>query len=700
MTLRATQNYVEITELGESKIRATQNYVEVAEIGDSNIRATQLYIEVLQHVEISYEESVSDPLGITDSVLATGDWNRSASDDLGLYQQVDRFRLYVSDTMTLFSGLVEFLAVDDFKPIAHSLGLTQAVISGSDRTVVDPMSLTHEVIFAGPRAFSIGNPLGIHDSVSYCNGAPWETIEIEHIISFVQAARKGVPLSVANTLALTDEAARVDSTSHFVSFVQTVSAGIGKFVFNILEMNHQLNSESIYGRTLTHDDLLQDAMAYYVITPCSTKQYNRFEGSGPESGIPEAPLTFDANFVLETLSGNKVKLQMRNPETDDKQRIGFSRVNRETSGGELNVYSDPAWPKVKNLLFTIVAISDGKGNCPDKLTDLMDFLQTNLGLEVLIHDWEGISWRGVITTPNEVATEDRDGWWTFSFEFSGEDLDGSQGDQNLAISDTVFLNADWGRTASHAMTLEQTIVVSGILQHNITDPLGITDTVVAEIDNIILSDNFSGSSGTDLHGQSPDVGGSSWSAHTDYKADGSQTAINSGAYYPFAPQHWTNYEITWKPRTMTHGDGLASWFFLGEGLNSNPDTTGTTAWGRFDPTTLKSGFGIRRVSGTQLNTCRMGDDTDGLADNVDMTDATLKAMTVDIDLMVDLDTSGGANTWTVTWYAKDPVDSDWTEVRAATKLLSEDITMVGWSNDNTTTVVDMSLIEIKEKVSL
>ena len=34
------------------------------------------------------------------------------------------------------------------------------------------------------------------------------------------------------------------------------------------------------------------------------------------------------------------------------------------------------------------------------------------------------------------------------------------------------------------------------------------------------------------------------------------------------------------------------------------------------------------------------------------------------------------------------------------KLLSEDITMVGWSNDNTTTVVDMSLIEIKEKVSL
>ncbi|RKZ94326.1 MAG: hypothetical protein DRQ40_06115 [Gammaproteobacteria bacterium] len=202
-----------------------------------------------------------------------------------------------------------------------------------------------------------------------------------------------------------------------------------------------------------------------------------------------------------------------------------------------------------------------------------------------------------------------------------------------------------------------------------------------------------------MNGASPVIGNSQWSAHVSYKADGSQAPVNSGAYYPFVPQNWTQYEIIWRTRTNTHAEGYESIFFLGEGLNSNPDISGGTAWGRHDPTTLKAGFGIGRIFGVQRNMCRRGDTTDGMSDATDFSDVTLRQLSVDLDLRLDLDTRGGTNSWLATWYAKNPADSSWTQVKPATKFLSEDVTMVGWSQDNFTTVSDMYTISVTEKAT-
>lgn len=696
MTLRATQHYVETLELGDSQLRATQAYVESVLIGDSQLRATQHYVEIVRQFIPPIEEN----LGISDSFVANLDVSKSISHTLGITDQLDRFNRKLSHTLSLVDAITPFFVPGDFQPIEHTISFSQTVSEGSNKTIIDALSLSQTLGVIGPVNESAQDVLGLEDGVHYCFGAPWAAISITDTLGITDVVGIGIPLIVSNTLTMVDSTARVDTIFHELGLIQSVSAGKGSTLVSLMVLNHQLDTQNDFNRGLTHTNIVQDAMAYYIDSPCAKKQYNRFEGSGSGVGIQENVLTFDANFVLETLSGTKTKLSLRSPETDDKRRIGFSRVNRETRGGELNVFSDPVWPKVETLLFTIVAITDGKGNCPDTLLDLFSFIQNNLGLEILLHDWEGISWRGVVITPNEVATEDRDGYWTFSFEFEGSPLDGSQGDQNLTITQAIGLNADWNRSFSNTMSLSQNVVVSGILQESLSNNMSLVSTANVQLDSTILSDNFSGGSGTDLHGLSPDVGSSTWSAHTNYKADGSNTAINSGAYYPFVPVSGTQYEILWKPRTMTHSDGLASWFFLGEGLNSNPDSVGVTAWGRFDPTTLKVGFGIRRISGTQLNTCRLGDNTDGLTDNADMSDATLKAQTVDIDLRVDLDTRLGTGKWKSTWYAKKIADSVWTQVRPATDLISEDITMVGWSNDNSTTVVDMFTITVTEKVSL
>lgn len=646
-----------------------------------------------------FSRSESDNLNLTDEAGSEGVFPRSLSDTINFVQVGTEAPVPVESELELEQNVVYLNVVGDRQVPENTLNFVQTVETGLFQYLEDDLNLTQDVVKIGPINISLTQHLGIRDAVTFCFGAPWAAIEIEHDLNLTGGnARRGVDLSVSDTLSLTDIGVKVDPAESDLNFQQFVSVGKSSILNSVMLLTDVVQTENEFIRALSDTDFLEDATAYFIDNPCVTKVYNQFEGSGSADGIPEEPLTFDAEFMLETLSGPKEKLYLRSPETDDRHRIGYTRINRETRGGELSIYQDSNWPSVDTLLFTIVALSDGKGDCPDKINDLLDFFQTNLGIEIMLHDWEGISWRGIITTPNEVAVEDRDGWWTMTFEFEGIQLDGSQGDQRVTFSDSLLVNAIWGRSLSDDLGLTDEIAVSGILAHSLTDTISFSQTMAVVNETPVLDDDFSGSGAVDLHGQSPDIGTSTWSAHENYQADGSQTAINSGAYYPFAPQSGTTYHIEWEARSLAESSGNETTFFLGEGLNAAPNNIGGSAYGAFDPTTLKAGFVLRNISATQKNACRLGDNTSGEADTIDFSDATLKAEADDIDLRLELDTTGGAGTWKATWYAKDTVDTDWTEVRAEEKLLSEDIAMVGWANNNTTTTVNMNNISITEKV--
>lgn len=605
----------------------------------------------------------------------------------------------ISHEFNFASNVVHFLAISDREVPENTLDLTQtAYVFGYEDTSHD-LGLTDSIDLIGPINIDLFHNLAIHDGVNYCYGASTEPYVIEDILHFKHYTGIGHPESVTDVISFTDAVYRIWTFEQSINFNQDTAAGRNIIAENTLELVSTLYTDNLLTVSIVHPNFLEHALAYYVDNSCAKKLYNKFEGTGEASGIPEEPLTFDADFVLESLSGTKESLILRKPETDDRQRIGFQRINRETMGGELNVFSDTNWPKVHSLLFTIVALSNG--DClPDKIGDLMTFFQDHLGEEILLHDWEGISWRGVITTPNEVATEDRDGWWTISFEFQGEALDGSQGDQKMEFAQTIGMNADWSRSLSDDIGLLDAVIgtILGTIAISLSDDLGMTDTVEGVLEHKILEDDFSGA-GAALDGTSPDVGSSVWSAHANYKDNGTQTAINSGAYYPFAPESGHIYTIEWETSAIAENDGDEIRCFLGEGLNADPDNVGATAYGNADPTTLKAGFILRTIT-TQRNACRLGDDYDGLVDTADFDDATLKTEDDAIDLRLVLDTTGGAGNWTVAWYAKDPLDSTWTQVRSEADLLSEDITMVGWSNNNTNTTITMDDIRIIEEVSI
>lgn len=650
--------------------------------------------------EFIADRSRSHTLGLSSVALGTGDKLRSVTSSMVLVDSIAT-AFGLSNTMYLLQNVLYANLIGDRQVPENTLELTHSAHAFGSETLTDDLGITDSVSLLGPVAGDAAQPLGIFDHAHACIATPWAAIEVAHTLDLSHWVNIPYFESVSDVITFTDSGNNINTVYHSLGLIQSVVAGTGIVLTSVMALTDTLDPEIGYTRGAAHTTLLKDAFTYYIDSGCARGQYNRFEGCGEVAGIEEEPLTFDADFALESLTGTKDLLYLRSPETDDKQRIGYNRINRETRGGELNVYQDSTWPQTHSLLFTIVALSDG-GCLPDKIGSLMDFFQNHLGEEIMIHDWEGLTWSGVVTTPNETAVEDRDGWWTISFEFEGVAIDGSQGDQQMAITDSVGLAADWVRSATDDVGLSDAAMASilGTIEESVVQDLGISDAVTGSHEHPTLEDDFSGGAGTDLHGQAPDVGTSVWSAHTNYKADGSQTGVNSGAYYPFAPASGKVYYIEWEARSLAENNGDETRFFLGEGLNSLPDDEGGYANGNTDPTTLKAGFVLREVAATQQNACRRGDVLDGQADTVNFTSTPLKIEADDIDLRLVLDTSLGAGHWATAWYAKDPLDSAWTEVRASAALLDEDITMLGWSNDNSTTTVDMDNISIIERATL
>jgi hypothetical protein len=130
-------------------------------------------------------------------------------------------------------------------------------------------------------------------------------------------------------------------------------------------------------------------------------------------------------------------VELRAPELDNIDRLSFTRINRETRGGKLSVFADPAWPKTETVIATFVGLTR------TEIEDLQTFFVDHIGEEIGMQDWEGREWVGVVTTPNESAVNDggRNACggkgWTITFEFEGVLVDGHAPNNSLSLSQTI-----------------------------------------------------------------------------------------------------------------------------------------------------------------------------------------------------------------------------------------------------------------------
>lgn len=93
-------------------------------------------------------------------------------------------------------------------------------------------------------------------------------------------------------------------------------------------------------------------------------------------------------------------VELRNPELNDGETIGASRIQRETTGNRLIIYRDDIWPKteVKTISFRGLNVTD--------VANLRAFISLTLGKVVTYTDYLSRVYNVIITNPDTTFTEE------------------------------------------------------------------------------------------------------------------------------------------------------------------------------------------------------------------------------------------------------------------------------------------------------
>jgi hypothetical protein len=163
------------------------------------------------------------------------------------------------------------------------------------------------------------------------------------------------------------------------------------------------------------------SVAYVVESAGIEFEYHPFVGAGADDA-PTPPATTPPAVLATTIPFQLVypatgtptdSLLLRAPQLGNRDRLSFNRICQETRGGTLLVYADPQWPKTQTLVLSFAGLTEPEAS------GLLTFMETYLGCEIGLLDWEHRYWRGVITRPDAVVQDGR-GNYSASFEFGGE----------------------------------------------------------------------------------------------------------------------------------------------------------------------------------------------------------------------------------------------------------------------------------------
>ncbi|KKK96388.1 hypothetical protein LCGC14_2663250, partial [marine sediment metagenome] len=132
--------------------------------------------------------------------------------------------------------------------------------------------------------------------------------------------------------------------------------------------------------------------------------------------LTTVPTLIPLNGITLTCPAAATSITLRNPELGDKDISQFQRINRETRGGTLVVFSDPIWPRTQKLILEFTGLTE------DKAQEFLTFLNLSLGQYVELTDWESNTWRGILTSPQSPIIRDGTCKITATVEFEGGKL--------------------------------------------------------------------------------------------------------------------------------------------------------------------------------------------------------------------------------------------------------------------------------------
>lgn len=415
--------------------------------GEGKAFASTLNIsDTADYLLFNSDQNVEDTLSMSD--VAHGGVVRplSASNTLTLTSTGGRSLTVSASNVIIFTDLNEhFNLVDDRKPAGNVITLTQLVEVSGSRLVNHALGLTQTVNVQYPYRLSVSSFLGLTSRTS----TPWRFwIEDEMVLRhFI-----GIPLPtqhLSHTINLTHDSP-IGMCWDVITLNQSAQFSFAYEASNTMNLTDQVDVQGLWVRSVAHPSIVGHALTWYEESKCGMKQYAPFQGENtiPSVFVPprdtlQDPQGDTSNFSLYTpyLGVATSKVVLRKPELDNRDRNAYTRINEETRGGRLVVYSDPMWPHVRTLAVTIVGLSESDVDA------MHDFMESTLGQEIGLTDWEGRLWKGIITNPNEAATQDGRDRWTVTFEFEGELLMVEQPGDNVGDGNGQAINIQHSVTA-------------------------------------------------------------------------------------------------------------------------------------------------------------------------------------------------------------------------------------------------------------
>lgn len=127
-----------------------------------------------------------------------------------------------------------------------------------------------------------------------------------------------------------------------------------------------------------------------------------------DSLVRPAQITLDCNNpdvgINETIT-------LRKPDFGDQVNLSAFRIERQTLGGDLQIYKDSMWPDTEKIDLAFSYLNE------EDATDLLMFLGKTLGQKINYHDHFGNDLVGFIITPFEQILQPKVNGWSASFTF-------------------------------------------------------------------------------------------------------------------------------------------------------------------------------------------------------------------------------------------------------------------------------------------
>ena len=371
-----------------AQIRVTQQILQfVADSSDDpSVRITQLFAQV----------AVSNSTNVTKNVAQTM-----------LSQSIDTGNTtYRGVSLTMFDGASDnSWTYDPF----FNVFVNQAMLQQTWEPLYFPIAQSMLTVTANPDVeVEVFQYLGFTDRIP---------VDVANHFGFDGIAREATIATAANYFFTNPDddnawirAYNADNNFSFTLTANVVGEETVSNTFNLAD-TVTVAASSDFGRSASQMALKQ-AVSFHITqsTDCIEKQYAPHVGHSDDSTIPVMQSTANSlSEPAETISltyprtSPTLTLTLTTPDFGNEAMYSFTKIERETRGGDTKIKVDSAWATWERLRFVSTGNNDG---CTSTVEEIITFLNTSLGKKIGLTDHEGRSWEGFIVAPEtEVRTE-------------------------------------------------------------------------------------------------------------------------------------------------------------------------------------------------------------------------------------------------------------------------------------------------------